>query len=104
MAKNSGFLARQQAYMERREQEVRHHARVFQMDMVTVALGRMGFREKRFDELDRVLTEVAEEYSHEIIEDAKNDKDIWYAKEILDREIRQYVGKRFVPYDERYKW
>ena len=101
--KKSGFLAKQQAYMEIRDREVRHHARVFQMDIVTIALGRMGFREKKFDELDRVLTQVAEEYSREILEDAKNDKDIWYAKESLDREIKQYVGKRFVPYDERYK-
>ena len=102
MRKQSGFVKALQLERERRDQDVRHHARVFQMDMVTVALGRMGFREKRFEELDRVLTEVAKEYSEEFLTDAKQDKDLWYSKDTLDRELRQYVGSRFVPYEERY--
>lgn len=102
MAKQSGFLRAIQAEQARREADVRHHARVFQMDMVTIALGRMGFREKRFAELDKVLAQVAEEYSNQILDDAKEDKDIWYSKEVLDRELKQYVGNLFVPYNERY--
>lgn len=102
MAKQSGFLRAIQAEQARREADVRHHARVFQMDMVTIALGRMGFREKRFRELDEVLAQVAEEYSKQILDDAKEDKDIWYSKEVLDRELKQYVGNLFVPYNERY--
>ena len=102
MAKKSGFVLAMQAERERRDAEVRHHARVFQMDMVTLALGRMGFREKRFQELDKVLAEVSEEFCNEVLEDAKTDKDIWYTKDTLDRELKQYVGKMFVPYDERY--
>ena len=39
----------------------------------------------------------------EILEDSKNDTELWYSKETIDREIKQYVGKMFVPYDERYK-
>jgi hypothetical protein len=87
-----------------REAEVRHHARVFMMDMVTLALGRMGKREAFFKEFDKVLAEVSEEYSAEILEDAKADQELWYSKDVLDRELAQYVGSRFVPYDERYKW
>lgn len=102
MAKQSGFLRAIQTEQARREADVRHHARVFQMDMVTIALGRMGFREKKFRELDEVLAQVSEEYCTEILDDAKGDKDIWYSKDVLDREIRQYVGKLYVPYDERY--
>ena len=83
-------------------EKVRHHTRVFMMDMVTIALGRMGFGEKRFEKLDEVLTQVSAEYSKLIVADAKDDPDIVYAKSCLDREISQYVGKRFLPYDERY--
>jgi hypothetical protein len=35
--------------------------------------------------------------------DAEGDPDIWYTKETLDREIKRYVGKLYVPYDERYE-
>ena len=103
MGKNNDFMHRIALEMNRRENEARHFARVFQMDLVTLALGRMGWGEKRFAQLDAMLTEVANEHCRNILEDAKSDKDCWYSKETLDRELSQYVGKRFVPYEERYK-
>ncbi len=84
------------------EANARYFGRVYQMDRVTVALGRMGWGEKRFRELDRVLAEVDEEYAEEVISDSKGDKELWYYKDRLDRELKQYVGDLFVPYDERY--
>lgn len=101
--KQSGLIKRMEIAQARRDEEVRHHARVFMLDLVTIALGRMGFRESRFKEFNRILDEVATEYSKEIIEDSKTDNDLWYTKDVLDREIKQYVGSMFVPYDERYK-
>lgn len=101
MPKKNLAWALQQERM-RRDEEVRHHTRVFMMDMVTAALGRMGFGEKRFEQFDKLLTEVSAEYSNLILEDASADKDLVYSKACLDRELSRYVGKRFVPYDERY--
>lgn len=101
--KKNGFVQRLQIQQEIRDQEVRHHTRVFQMDLVTIALGRMGFREKRFRQFDQMMTVVCNEYSDLILKDAKDDKEIVYAKACLDRELQQYTGKMFVPYDERYK-
>lgn len=103
MAKQSAFMARIQKAQETREEQARRFARIFELDMVTLALGRMGWREKKFKEFDAVLTKVAEEYSRDIVEDSKEDDEIWYAKSLMDREIKQYVGSLFVPYDERYK-
>ena len=100
--KRSPYAMALQLQREKRDEDVRHHARLFQMDMVTIALGRMGWRESKFREFDRVLDQVAEEFCTEILEDSKNDTDLWYSKEVLDRELKQYVGKMFVPYDERY--
>lgn len=102
MAKQSAFIARLQAAQEIREQEVRHHARVYQLDMVTLALGRMGKREAFFREFDKVLSQVAEEYSREIIDDSKTDLDLWYSKDVMDRELKQYTGSFFVPHEQRY--
>lgn len=103
MANNSGYLARQQAYMERKIRSERHLARVFELDLVTIALGRMGWREKKFRQFDEMMYQVSQEYCKDIIEDSKTDKDIWYSKDSIDREIKGYVGELFVPYDERYK-
>jgi hypothetical protein len=49
------------------------------------------------------LTAVCEDYGKLILDDSKDDADIWYSKDKLDEEIRRYVGSLFVPYDERYK-
>ena len=101
MAKNR-YADVLRARNDKRDAMVRHHARVFMMDMVTIALGRMGWGEKRFEKFDKVLSEVSDEYSKLILEDASDDQDIVYSKACLDREIQRYVGGRFVSYDERY--
>lgn len=103
MGKQNGFLQRIAVEMDRREKEARHHARVFQMDMVTIALGRMGWGEKRFERFDQMMYEVTKEYSEDILSDAKEDKECWKSKADLDRELSQYVGSRFAPYEERYR-
>ena len=103
MGKNNDFMHRIALEMNRRENEARHFARVFQMDLVTLALGRMGWGEKRFAQLDAMLMEVVNDHCKAILEDAKTDKDCWHSKDQLDRELAQYTGKRFVPYEQRYK-
>lgn len=103
MSKQSGFMQRLQRAADFREAEARHYGRVFQMDLVTIALGRMGWRQKKFEAFDKMLSEVANEYCRGILDDAKGDKEVWYSKELLDREIKQYVGVRFIPYEERYR-
>lgn len=99
----SDFLNSLAAKQAIRDAEQRHFGRVFELDMVTLALGRMGWREKKFRELDDMLTQVYMEYSNEILEDSKSDSDIWYAKDTMDRELKQYVGDMFVPWDERHR-
>ena len=103
MAKQSGFMKSMAVEMNRRENEARHLARVYQMDMVTIALGRLGWGEKRFQRFDELLTEVVKEYGENFLNDLKDDKDLWKSKADLDREPARYVGKRFVPFEERYK-
>lgn len=102
MAKQSAYLARIQAAQAYRDEEVRRSTRTFQMDLVTLALGRMGWRESKFREFDKVLAEVADEYSREIIDDSKTDSELWYSKDVMDRELKQYTGSFFCPYEKRY--
>ena len=102
MKKNS-FVARLQIQQDIREREVRHHAQVYMMDMVTIAFGRMGFGEKRLRQFDNMMSEVCKEYADLTLDDVKSDKDIVYTKACLDRELQRYTGTLFVPYDERYR-
>lgn len=105
MPKNKGIYRffRTKEELQRHDEEIRHFTRVFTLDHVTVALGRMGFRESKFRELDRVLTEVFQEYMADYSDDLKDDKAMEYSRACLDRELKQYTGKFFVPEEERYK-
>lgn len=102
MSKKSGLLARQQAIIDQEVKLARFHARVFTLDMVTVALGRLGWGEQRLRKFDDMLTAVSKDYAELVMADSKDDPEIVYAKDVLDRELQQYTGTLFVPYDERY--
>ena len=103
MAKRNSFVDR---LARERQADVavnRRIARTYMLDMVTIALGRMGFREARFKKFDEALTAACEDYGKLMLDDAKDDKEMWYSKDKLDEELKRYVGNLFVPYDERYK-
>lgn len=85
------------------DMEIRHHSRVWMSDMMSVALGRMGFREKRFSQLDTCLTEVVKEFDKEFGDDFKIDPEMVYARECFERELKSYTGSMYTPENERYR-
>ena len=103
MAKRNSFVDRLARERQADVEVNRRFARTYMLDMVTIALGRMGFREARFKKFDEALSAACEDYGKLIVDDSKDDVDIWYSKDKLDEEIKRYVGSMFVPYDERYK-
>lgn len=105
MPKNKGIyrVFRTKAELQAHEENIRHFSRVFMLDHVTIALGRMGWRESKFREFDKVLVEVMDEYMEDYKADLKDDKSMEYSRACLDRELKQYTGKLFVPEKERYK-
>ena len=105
MHKNKGIyrIFRTKEELQAHDEEIRHFTRVFVLDHVTVALGRMGFRESKFKEFDRVLSEVYKEYMEEYAADLKDDRYMEYSRACLDRELKQYTGKLFVPEEVRYR-
>lgn len=96
-------LAEKEAELEAILIEAKHHSRVFQMDLVTIALGRMGWGEKRLKRLDEMLTAVAKEYCEQITEELKEDDEAWKTQADMDRELKQYAGSLFKPFEERYR-
>lgn len=106
MAKNKGIyrIFRTKEEFDRYEQRLRHLTRMHFADHITCALGRMGFREAKFRELDRVLTEVCKEYATEFLEDFKDDKEMVYSRHQMEKELKQWTGNFYVPEEERYKY
>lgn len=103
MAKQSAYLARIQMMNRQREREVARVNRIMMLDFATIALGRMGKREAFFREFDKILTQVTDEFGRGVLEDAEGDPELWYSKSLLDRELKQYTGSLFAPYEKRYQ-
>lgn len=105
MPKNKGIyrIFRSKEELQAHDEDIRHFSRVFMLDHVTIALGRMGFREAKFREFDKVLTEVMSEYMADYKADLQDDKSMEYSRACLDRELQQYTGSLFVPEEERYR-
>lgn len=101
-AQAATYMNRLTAKANFHDEEQRFFGRAFMCDMWTIVLGRMGYGEKRFEKIDKLLGEVCDEYSSDIVAGTKDDADIWYQKKQLDREIEKYVGKMFVPWEKRY--
>lgn len=85
-----------------RDYAVRKQTRQQMLDFVTIALGRMGYGEKRLGEFETVLSKVYVEYCDAFLLDAQDDKDMEYTKACLDRELRRYCGAKFEPFEKRY--
>lgn len=104
MAKNKGIyrLFRSAAEFTLFKREIIHFSRIYTLDDVCIALGRMGFTEAQFEAFNKAYSEVANENAHELLEDAKDDKDLWYSKDKKERELKEYLGKLYVPPEERF--
>ena len=81
-----------------------HFSRLYALDDVCIALGRMGFTEDQFGQFNETYSAVADENALEVLADAKDDKkDLWYSKDCKERELKGYVGKHYVPREIRHK-
>lgn len=102
MAKRNALLAR----MEEQSLRYARAARVLEVgfctDIAVIALGRLGWGEKRLTEFEAAFSAAYEEYDDLREKDGSADREQAYYKACLDREIRRYVGTKFVPFDERH--
>lgn len=105
MPKNKGIykLFRTKAELDWYETAIRDHTRMWTIDLVTIALGRMGFRETRMAKFRETLTEVLNEFALATLNDYKDDKEMWYSQELVERELREYCGKLYATKEERYR-
>lgn len=102
MAKPSGFMKQMELEKRQLMRAARQLEHVFCCDMICIALGRMGYGEKRLNEVDKVFGEAYRDYDRFREEDGREDNDAWYFKSKLDEELRRYRGADFPSYEERY--
>lgn len=102
-------MAKRNALMARMEEQSLRYARAARMlevgfctDIAVIALGRLGWGEKRLTEFEAAFSAAYEEYDDLREEDGSADREQAYYKACLDREIRRYVGTKFVPFNERH--
>ena len=101
MPKNS-YAKRLEEARAVREYAIRRYTRQQMLDFVTIALGRMGYGEKRLKDFEQTLSAVYIEFAEAFSDDLKDDKECVYTKECIDRELQQYCGASLVPYEDRY--
>lgn len=102
-------MTKRNALMARMEEQSLRYARAARMlevgfctDIAVIALGRLGWGEKRLTEFEAAFSAAYEEYDDLREEDGSADREQAYYKACLDREIRRYVGTKFVPFDARH--
>lgn len=104
MSRQSSVAKLVDMLVARRERDIRCSVRQMTLDFAVIALGRLGWGEKRLNDFCKIVEEVSDEYSEMIIADSLDDKNVEYSKAKLDEELKQYCGKSFCPYDGRYTW
>ena len=104
MARNKGIyrLFRTKAEYENFVHDTRFVARTLMLDLVIITLGRMGLGEKRLGDFREKLVETVNDYTDLWEADLKDDKDMVYSQEIMERELRQHCGKNYAPKEIRY--
>lgn len=105
MAKPSAFIQRLGAAQYARDTLVRDHMRTLVLDIVTIALGKLGLSKEQVGQFRDLYIETEEEFVDEIKQDFYGNKDehIVYAKDRIDRAIKEVVpDDMFLPFDQRY--
>lgn len=101
MCKNN-YAQKLQEKQKLHDYAIRKQTRQQFLDFTTIALGRMGYGEKRLTDFEQMLSAVYIEYCDLFLDDKKDDDDMWYSKDKLDSELKQYCGSKFEPFDKRY--
>lgn len=102
MSNQSGLMRRFAVEIQIQRQAAMVEEQAFCLDVLTAMLGRMGYGEKRLSECEKLFSEIYLEYDALRKQDEKTDREAVYYKSVIDRELKQYCGSKFLPYDERH--
>ncbi len=101
---SAAYIARLEVAKKIEQESMRAYGRRYMLDMVTVALGRMGYGEVRLARILAAVKEVCDEYILDATAEADESETIWYTVGGLERELKKCMGSSYVPYEVRYKF
>lgn len=107
MAVKNRWLAQQQLKKAVEIRAAEERARSFTIQqckdvMLLAAHDAFGFGEERLKRLSDAYDDTFVQYAEMVLSDAEEDREIWYSKGKVDRELEKVCGKYFVPWEERY--
>lgn len=100
MPKQSGLMLRVQREMYQQKMETQRFTRQLMCDLAMIALSNtFGFGPER---CHRFLEELVRVFTHYSDKWASDTPDTEYARECIDRRLREICGEYFKPWEERY--
>lgn len=103
MGKANAYLLRVQNAINDEKEKTRAHVLQHTLDVCTIALGRLGWRQKRLERFVRTVEQVINDYDELIRDDQKfGDKDIVYTIGKFEQELKAYCGDKYWPREQRY--
>lgn len=104
MSKPSGFLSRIEMQKKAEIRAMRLICIQQCKDMMLIAANdAFGFGADRLKRFADAYDAVFEEFAQMVVEDAKDDQDIWYSTGKCEERLREILGVHYVPREERYK-
>lgn len=101
--KKSGYLQRQQAAINKQNKETRLFTIQQCKDIALIACNEaFGFGPDRLKQFSDAFERVFLDYADLVIQDSKEDKEIWYSKAKMDERLKEICGEYFTPWEERY--
>lgn len=104
MPKKNPFLAQLDAKYQRQMQIQRMIVRQEMKDFAQIALNRaFGFAEVNQKKFSDALDEVCVEFAQMVLDDAKEDPEVWYSIAKTEETLKRICGKSYVPRKQRYQ-
>ena len=91
--------------VQRKMKSIQWQVEQMMADFATIALGRMGFSEKRLKQFIELFENVHDEYAEMLNEDLDIDpNEMAYSRAKIEEELEHYCKGSYVPFEKRYEF
>ena len=104
MPKRNAFLSAVEKEANRIVAATRHIQTQMCLDAAMIAANEVfNMGPTRCQEFASAFSEALKTIAETTIKDGKDDKELWYTKDSLDKRLVKICGEHFVPWEERYQ-
>lgn len=103
MPKPSAFVRQMQASHEAQMRQMRLFTIQQSEDIMCIAASRVGNDPAAVERLLQEYHAVFRDYAEEVVDESREDKEIWVSKDHLERALREARGEYYETMEARYK-